>query len=49
MMPEDSHATVATAQPSLAARSNFHVVYDDLRARDRFFLFLQNVYHLYDF
>lgn len=27
--------------------SNFHAVYDDLRARDRFFLFLQNVYHLY--
>ena len=30
-----------------AGRSNFRAVYGDLRARDRFFLFLQNVYHLY--
>jgi SAM-dependent methyltransferase len=47
MMPEGSLATVATAQPPISTRSNFHAVYDDLRARDRFFLFLQNVYHLY--
>lgn len=47
MMPEGSHTTMATTQPPIATRSNFHAVYDDLRARDRFFLFLQNVYHLY--
>lgn len=41
-------STTATAAPTPpVARSNFHVVYDDVRARDRFFLFLQNVYHLY--
>lgn len=49
MMSEGSPATVATAQPPISTHSNFHAVYDDLRARDRFFLFLQNVYHLYDF
>lgn len=39
------------SQPSDAAspssRSNFRPVYSDQHARDRFFLFLQNVYHLY--
>lgn len=44
-------ATATTTPPSVPAssvrRSNFHIVYDDVRARDRFFLFLQNVYHLY--
>jgi hypothetical protein len=39
--------TTSIVPTPIAARSNFHVVYDDLRARDRFFLFLQNVYHLY--
>lgn len=43
---DTSTAPVTTANPS-APRSNFHIVYDDARARDRFFLFLQNVYHLY--
>ncbi|MDP1768264.1 MAG: class I SAM-dependent methyltransferase [Nitrospirota bacterium] len=37
--------TAPSAPP--ASRSNFRAVYGDLRARDRFFLFLQNVYHLY--
>lgn len=32
---------------SPAPRSNFRAVYGDQQARDRFFLFLQNVYHLY--
>lgn len=51
--PGEARAVSAPAQASTHAidgttpRSNFHVVYDDLRARDRFFLFLQNVYHLY--
>lgn len=44
--PWRAEAGSASAAP-VPARSNFHVVYDDLRARDRFFLFLQNVYHLY--
>lgn len=39
--------TQTTASVPAAAHSNFHIVYDDLRTRDRFFLFLQNVYHLY--
>ena len=43
MTPASSAASAAPA----SLRSNFHVVYDDLLARDRFFLFLQNVYHLY--
>ncbi len=35
------------AAPALPSRSNFHAVYDDPAARDRFVLFLQHVYHLY--
>lgn len=38
-------STVPAVSP--ASRSNFRAVYGDQRARDRFFLFLQNVYHLY--
>lgn len=39
--------TPTQAVAGASRHSNFHAVYDDLRARDRFFLFLQNVYHLY--
>ncbi len=46
MQPAASSAAPVSTSAT-APRSNFHVVYDDLRARDRFFLFLQNVYHLY--
>ncbi|MEZ4237390.1 MAG: class I SAM-dependent methyltransferase [Myxococcota bacterium] len=36
------------AAPARAeAASSFHRVYDDVALRDRFFLFLQNVFHLY--
>ena len=46
MTPAAPASPMAAAKSS-APRSNFHVVYDDVRARDRFFLFLQNVYHIY--
>jgi len=46
MTPAAPASPMAVPKPS-APRSNFHVVYDDVRARDRFFLFLQNVYHIY--
>ncbi len=47
-MPTAATPTVPPSVPaSSVRRSNFHIVYDDVRARDRFFLFLQNVYHLY--
>lgn len=42
-----SNIPATSAQAASTPRSNFHAVYDDVRARDRFFLFLQNVYHLY--
>ena len=34
------------AEPA-APTSDFHTVYDDVRAQDAFYKFLQNVYHLY--
>lgn len=43
--PSGAAPTVPSSPP--APRSNFRAVYGDQRARDRFFLFLQNVYHLY--
>ncbi len=46
MQSAPSSVAPLSASPT-TPRSNFHVVYDDPRARDRFFLFLQNVYHLY--
>lgn len=45
--PVPSTAASPPGQKPAIPRSNFHAVYDDLEARDRFYLFLQNVYHLY--
>ncbi len=35
------------AKAALVKESEFHQVYDDIVWRDRFYLFLQNIYHLY--
>lgn len=44
-------AAVAVGMPRLAwaeaASSNFHAIYGDPRQADRFFLFLQNIFHLF--
>ncbi|WNM61873.1 class I SAM-dependent methyltransferase [Candidatus Nitrospira neomarina] len=45
--PALSTAASPPGQKAAIPRSNFHAVYDDLQARDRFYLFLQNIYHLY--
>jgi SAM-dependent methyltransferase len=37
----------AVGASSAAALSNFHRIYDDVKLRDAFFLFLQNVFRLY--
>ena len=42
-----SATALTTLSSSAEPRSNFRTVYGDQRARDRFYLFLQNVYHLY--
>jgi len=43
------YAPTLVPEPSMAANtaSDFHVVYDAVGSRDRFYRFLQNVYHLY--
>jgi hypothetical protein len=39
---------VETSQPSAAlTQGNFRTIYSDQQLQDRFYLFLQNVYHLY--
>ena len=39
---------LAMADPSFASSSgNFHAIYGDVRLRDQFYLFLQNIFHLY--
>lgn len=47
MPPASSTTASPTWQKPAIPRSNFHAVYDDPQARDRFYLFLQNIYHLY--
>lgn len=47
MEPAPPGTASTVPPPSPTPRSNFHAVYGDPQARDRFFLFLQNVYHLY--
>ncbi|MBI3395977.1 MAG: hypothetical protein HY042_09090 [Spirochaetia bacterium] len=42
-----STTVLTTLSSSTTPRSNFRTVYGDQLARDRFYLFLQNVYHLY--